>query len=270
MFVKKINTYKPAVFLWAISFPLTFNSLWKEAGALPRYTGDMNCCIDFNSAPVSWPSWALIPSTTNRNFFFSRLKTTCKQCSYMNGYLPEQWAKCRCLVVFCLNICDWDAHIHWPSAISHHYISLGWRSPSVWLQTVWSDPWTCIRPGETALLWLQQRTTDPQKNESWHPERSGVWRKGEKNRILWNQLSILCIPKCFCVRTWPLTWAAAPAEEGCSSGCWQAPPRGRHVELELVTRKTKRFHLSLHSHRPKVAQRQAREAFQYKMEQEST
>lgn len=95
-------------------------------------------------------------------------------------------------------------------------------------------------------------------------------KEGEKNRILWIQPCTLRIPTCLCVRTWPLTWAAAPAEEGCSSGCWQAPPRGRHVELELVTRKTKHFHLSLLSHRPRVAQRQTTEAFQYKLEHESS
>lgn len=60
----------------------TFISLWKDSGTLPRYTGDTNCCMDVNSVFVNWPSCALIPSTTNRNFFFSKLNMTYKQHSH--------------------------------------------------------------------------------------------------------------------------------------------------------------------------------------------
>lgn len=58
---------------------LTFNSLWKVSGAAPRYTGDKNSCMEVNSDCVSCPSCARIPSTTNRNFFFSKLNMIWEQ-----------------------------------------------------------------------------------------------------------------------------------------------------------------------------------------------
>lgn len=87
---------------WTVRFLLTFISLWKTSGTLPRYTGDTNCCMDVTSEFVSWPSCALIPSTTNRNFFFSKLNMTYKSFtiytkmthelkSFVKWVILEQW-----------------------------------------------------------------------------------------------------------------------------------------------------------------------------------
>lgn len=82
---------------WMCDHFATFNSFSRDSGTLPRYTGRRKCCIDLNSALVSWPSWALIPSTTNRNFFFSKLNTTYGQIHSTYALLCKtEWCKYGC------------------------------------------------------------------------------------------------------------------------------------------------------------------------------
>lgn len=146
---------------------LTFNSLWKVSGAAPRYTGDKNSCMDVSSDCVSWPSCARIPSTTNRNFFFSKLKMTWEQSHrttcHRDGRRPR-----------CLAVCGVTAHSQ--SATSHRCISPCWRSPSLSPPTVGSCPWKHTRQDGRAPLWWQRRTAALLRLESWHPRKSEAWR----------------------------------------------------------------------------------------------
>lgn len=63
--------------------------------------------MDDSSALVSCPSWALIPSTTSLNFFFSKLNITCKH-KVFNFFLKQ-------LEVFCWYKCNELTVCHFPS-----------------------------------------------------------------------------------------------------------------------------------------------------------
>lgn len=150
-----------------IRLPLTFNSLWKLSGAAPRYTGDKNNCMDISSDCVSWPSCARIPSTTNRNFFFSKLNMTWEQSRRTVCHVEaDDWDACVSLLRF--------AHLQ--SATSHRCTSLCWRSPSPYPQTVGSCLWKRTRPDGRAPLWWQRRTAVPLPLGSWRPRKSEAWR----------------------------------------------------------------------------------------------
>lgn len=127
--------------------------------------------MDDSSALVSCPSWALIPSTTSRNFFFSKLNITCKH---------KVFHFCLFFVFLAIRGVFVDINaMNWPCATFHHCTFLGWRS-SVCPQKAWSCPSTCIKQDEIALLWLQQRTACLHAIESWLQERNAVCGEPKK------------------------------------------------------------------------------------------